>query len=312
MYIWEGSMINFIVNPSSSSGKGAKIWKDIEKKLLKDKVPYVCYMTDGNLSAQKFAEEITEDGEEVTIAVCGGDGTMNEVVCGISDYSKVTLCCIPTGSSNDLARDFGIPRDPVKMACAALNPEQIVKMDIGRIDYEGGGKNFAVGMGIGFDAAVCREVNKSKLKKILNKVGLGKLSYLGISLKNLFGAKKAGATLILDDGEEIKFNNILMVACMVHRYEGGGFMFCPDADYSDGYLDIMAVGDISKMKVLSILPSAMKGKHTGKKGINMYRAKKVVIRTDIAMAVQVDGESAGFQDEVTVTQDPNQVSFIVS
>lgn len=304
-------MIHFIVNPSSSSGRGAKIWKEIEKMLLNDKQAYVCYMTDGSGSAQQFAEDITKDGEDVTIAVCGGDGTMNEVVCGIRDFSKVTLCCIPTGSSNDLARDLGLPKDPVKMVEAALNPTQTVKMDIGHVAYNGGSKNFSVSCGIGFDAAICREALKSKFKDALNKVGLGKLTYLGIALKQLAGAKKTGATLILDDGEEIKFDRFLVITCMVHRYEGGGLKFCPDADYSDGYLDVMAVANVSKLKVLRVLPTALKGKHTGFKGVNMYRAKKVVIKTEIPMAVHVDGESADFQDEIIVTQDPNQVTAII-
>lgn len=39
-------------------------------------------------------------------------------------------------------------------------------------------------------------------------------------------------------------------------YEGGGFKFCPDASGSDGFLDIMVVSDLSKLKILCLLPTA--------------------------------------------------------
>lgn len=304
-------MYHFIVNPSSSSGRGKMLWEEIEKKLLAEKIPYLVYMTDGEGAATRFAKEITKNGEEVTIIVCGGDGTMNEVVDGISDYSKVTLGCVPTGSSNDLCRDLQTPKDPMKMIDIVLHPTNIVKMDIGKITHAEGKKNFSVSMGVGFDAAICYEANFSKLKNILNKIKLGKLTYLGISLKQLAGAKKVGATILLDDDKEIKVERLLFVTCMVHRFEGGGFMFCPEADYSDGMLDVLVVGDVSKMKILSILPTATKGKHLGHDGINMYRAKKVKIITEQPMHVHADGESVGVREEVVVSQEENQVNLIL-
>lgn len=304
-------MYHFIVNPSSSSGRGAVLWKEIEKKLIAEQVPYLVYTTEGVGSAMKFAEDITAADEEVTIVVCGGDGTMNEVVSGIRDYSKVILGCIPTGSSNDLIRDLGFPKDPMAMLEVILHPNRIVPMDIGRLTYTGGVRNFSVSMGIGFDAAICHEALHSKIKDALNKIKLGKLTYLGIALKQLAGTKKIAATITLDDEKVIHVDRILFVTGMIHRYEGGGFKFCPDADYADGMLDVLIVGDISKGRVLRILPTAMKGTHTRFNGLNVYRAKKVQIKVESPMPVHVDGESAGVQSEVTVTQEAKQVRMII-
>ena len=58
-------------------------------------------------------------------------------------------------------------------------------MDLGVIECGEKQYRFAVSAGIGFDAAVCHQVNRSKLKKILNKVGLGKLTYLGVALNQM-------------------------------------------------------------------------------------------------------------------------------
>ncbi len=98
---------------------------------------------------------------------------------------------------------------------------------------------------------------------------------------------------------------------MIHRYEGGGFKFCPDADYSDGYLDVLVVGNISKLKVLRILPTALKGEHLRFPGLKAYRAKKVVVKTQVPIPVHVDGESAGIRSEVIVEQEDKQVRMII-
>lgn len=304
-------MYHFIVNPTSSSGRGKLLFEEIEKRLIAEQIPYLLYLTNKAGDAKKYAQDITKSNADVTIIVCGGDGTMNEVVSGIRDYSKVTIGCIPTGSSNDFCRDVETPKDPMKMLDIVLHPQKNVKMDIGKITHAEGEMNFAVSMGVGFDAAICFEADRSNLKSALNKIKLGKLIYLCTSLKLLASAKKVGATIILDDDKEIKIDRLLFVTCMVHRYEGGGFMFCPEADYSDGYLDVLVVGDLSKFTVISALPSAQKGKHLGTKGINMYRAKKIQIKTEQPMHVHCDGETAGVRDDVTVTQEDKQVNLIL-
>ena len=46
------------------------------------------------------------------MVILGGDGTVNEAVQGIEDFDKAVISYIPTGSSNDLARDMGISKNP--------------------------------------------------------------------------------------------------------------------------------------------------------------------------------------------------------
>ena len=299
-------MIYVMYNPLAGNRTCEEACKGVGDIFASDDKQYIDLLSVGDLE-----EYIRKLSPEDQIIVCGGDGTMNEVVCGIRDFSLVTLGCLPIGSSNDLTRDLGLPKDHKLMLERILKPEKIVPMDIGCLNYTGGMKRFSVSMGIGFDAAICHEALHSKIKDTLNKIGLGKLTYLGIALKQLASARNIGATIILDDERQIHVDRIMFVTSMIHRYEGGGFMFCPEADYSDGLLDILVVGDISKGKVLAVLPSAMKGTHTKTPGMNTYRAKKVVIRTEEPMPVHVDGESAGIQSEVSVTIETKQVRMIL-
>ena len=124
----------------------------------------------------------------------------------------------------------------------------------------------------------------------MNKIGLGKLSYLGIALKQLFASKKISARLFINRNNPVEIENMFFTVGMLHRYEGGGFMFAPDAVSNDGLLNFCAVGDVSKLKVLVALPTAFFGKHYIFKGVTPYTAEKVTIETNAPMWFHTDGE----------------------
>ena len=164
-------------------------------------------------------------------------------------------------------------------------------MDLGTVTYEDGqSRHFCVSCGIGYDAAVCEEALHSKMKNVLNKIGLGKLTYLSIALKQLFAAKAVSGKITLDNGYPITIDNMLFTACMLHRFEGGGFMFCPDADATDGILNLCVVGDLPKPIILMALPTAFSGSHYRFEGITPYQAKQVTIESSAPLWVHTDGE----------------------
>lgn len=306
-------MYHIIINPASRSGKGMKIWKEqIEPALLRGSVSYQPHFSRQAGDVSRIAGKISASAETpVKLILLGGDGTVNEALQGISDPSRVILGYIPTGSSNDLARDLGIPADPTAALDLILHSGKCRPLDLGTVHYSDGQmRRFAVSCGIGFDAAVCEEALRSRVKKILNKLGLGKLTYLGIALKQLFAAKPISAKLILDDGAPIDMGNILFTACMLHRFEGGGFMFCPDADAQDGILNLCAAGDLPKALLLFALPTAFSGKHYRFRGITPYQAKKVIIETSAPLWVHTDGEVTRKSSRITVTCEQKAMQII--
>ena len=82
------------------------------------------------------------------------------------------------------------------------------------------------------------------------------------------------------------------------RFEGGGFMFCPDAVSNDGKLDVIIADRLPPLRIAMLLPMAFKGKHAGKKGIHLYRASKVELICDNDQPVHLDGESGGMRNKV--------------
>lgn len=307
-------MYHIIINPASRSGKGLKIWKEqVEPALHRDGISFRCHFSGKAGDVVRITEDILSSAKErpIHMIILGGDGTMNEVLQGISDTSQVILGYIPTGSSNDFARDLELPTDPVAALDLILHTGKPAPMDLGTVTYEDGHRRrFCVSCGIGYDAAVCEEALHSKMKNVLNRIGLGKLTYLSIALKQLFAAKAVSGKLILDDAAPIDIGNILFTACMLHRFEGGGFMFCPDADATDGVLNMCAVGDLSKALVLFALPTAFKGKHYQFRGITPYRAKKLVIESSSPLWVHTDGEVTRKSSRITVTCEQQAVRIM--
>lgn len=295
-------MYYFIINPTSRPGRGKKYWKRVKPLLEQKQIEYQAVISKKVGHTEKIMKDLCEEHkkEKIHVVILGGDGTVNEAIQGILDFSKVDLSYIPTGSSNDLARDMGISRVPEEALENILNSKREAYLDMGLLRYEkayNSGKEitipdrrFMVGCGMGFDAAVCQEANASGIKALLNKLKLGKMTYLGIALKQLIGMKLVPANITLDGKEPIEIKNMFFAVGMVHRYQGGGMLFCPQAKTDDSKLDFCVASNASKFRVLWILPSIYQGKHVGYKEVSMYRAKEAVLESKEPLWVHTDGE----------------------
>ena len=305
-------MYHFIVNPNARTGKGEGIWHMVETQLDASGVDYSVYFTQHPRHGTELARKLTYDEIPRNIVVIGGDGTMNEVVNGIVNSKELTLGYIPAGSSNDLARSLGISSDPLEALDCILNPKTFMEMDLGVTRCGEVDRRFAVSSGVGYDAAVCHVAINSGFKKKLNRLRLGKLTYFGIALEQLFIRKPFGATLILDDSKEYRFEKVVFMAVHNQRFEGGGFMFCPEARSDDGILDVIVADSLPPLRIAQLLPKAMKGKHIGKKGIYTFKASKVEFKCDSLQPVHLDGEVGGILPEVTVSCLKGKVRIITS
>jgi diacylglycerol kinase (ATP) len=108
--------------------------------------------TSGRGHAEALARAAVKDGTDLVI-VCGGDGTVNEVVCGMA-HSSVPLAVLPGGTANILVRELGLPLDIHRCACLwqTLVPRRV---SLGCA----GSRYFLLMAGIGFDAQVIANVD---------------------------------------------------------------------------------------------------------------------------------------------------------
>ena len=310
-----------IVNPSARSGKGKDIWNRLEHRVLERGIDYTALLTKGPGDATRLAADLTRDAGSkeaadlpVRIVVLGGDGTLNEAVSGILDFDNTLLGYIPIGSSNDFARDLSFAKKTDDLLDIIVDGKQKRCLDLGKLTYNSMSREtsrlhsdrisvtrmFDVSAGIGFDAAVCEQALSSGTKNFFNKIGLGKLTYGYIALRQLFSAEKVPCEIILDDKEVINLKRFIFIAAMIHHYEGGGFNFAPKADLTDGLFDLVYAGDMAPARMLFALPFSFFGNYYWIKGIGHHTARKVTIKTDKPMWVHTDGEVSVKSDHITL------------
>ncbi|WP_419579922.1 diacylglycerol/lipid kinase family protein, partial [Streptococcus suis] len=83
-------------------------------------------------------------------------------------------------------------------------------------------------MDFGFAAQVINGSTNSILKKILNKVKLGKLTYLFFGIKTLFSKQAINLELTLDE-KSYQLDNLFFISVANSLYFGGGIMIWPTA-----------------------------------------------------------------------------------
>ncbi len=316
-------MYHFIMNPKASSGKGMKAWKTIEEILQREQITYEAHVLGSAQETIDFVkaltsgvkdaawkesamtvESVVEQEQDCHIVVLGGDGTINAVLNGIVDFEHTKLSCIRTGSGNDFARNVGVTKNVTKAIEHLLHSPEQICLDYGQTTYttESGtcSRRFAISNGIGYDADICEEVGRSKLKKLLNGIKLGKLVYVTIGIKQIFTRKNAGATICMDEIEPIHINHLFFVVGMIHEREGGGVPFCPMADATDGMLDVCVVKQMPKLKLLLAVIMVYMKQHYRFRNITAHRCKRMSVVLDEPQWFHVDGEVSQKIKEISV------------
>lgn len=292
-------MLYFIVNEKSKSGNAKQIWMDIEEVLKVRNVSYQAFVSEYRGHAGKLAAEICAmDDDDICLVAVGGDGTANEVINGITDFEKVRFGVVPTGSGNDLARGLSLSKDPKNGVIHILNAMKKTRedtwcMDLGEVSFGEEKRLFAISAGIGLDALVCKKALKSKIKDLLNKIRLGKLTYLVLTVQSLFTMQTADAELIFDQKEGLQKRGMIFTAAMNFKAEGGGVPMAPAASARDGKLSFCEAAGIPKWRTFLCLPFLVAAKHTSIKGFSVTDAKECTIRLNRPMVVHADGEYCG-------------------
>ena len=132
----------FIVNPAAHSGEGYALWKQAEAVLQERSIPYEVYFSEKRGDVRQLAKRLTNvsEGAERFLIVLGGDGTLNEAIQGMQHFEQVRLGYIPTGSSNDLARDLKIGHDIRPLMKKLLDGGTEHRMDLGCVTWNADGK----------------------------------------------------------------------------------------------------------------------------------------------------------------------------
>ena len=306
-------MYSFIVNPNAGNGRGKETWRRVEKRLKRLGTAYEVMFTRQPGDARTFAAELTRrDREPGPIVAVGGDGTLNEVLDGLSFEASPELGYIPAGSGNDLARSLRLSANPEAALKRVLRAGRSRQLDYGVVSYGEAmtHRRFMVSAGIGLDAAVCQDVMNRK-QKPGRRLKLRRLAYVRSGICQLVCCRPARGYLLLDGVQKVEFNHIYFISAHIHPYEGGGFRMAPGADPSDGKLTLCVVHQGKKRKLIPILLGALTGGHIRCRGVRAYVCREAEIHMERPMAVHVDGESCQMQKDLQIRCIPQQIRMIL-
>lgn len=300
-------MLYFIVNEKSRSGKGADIWQEVEHTLKAQNVAYKAWITEYEGHAISLARSICEmEDDDICLVALGGDGTANEVINGMTNFDKVRFGIIPTGSGNDLARGLALKGSPVEnleriLNCMDRGKDAGFLMDLGEVSFHGGEKPrlFAISAGIGLDALVCKRALTSKVKKFLNKIHMGKLTYLVLTVQSLFTMRTFDVAAHFDGKGQKNLKKTIYIAAMNFKAEGGGVPMAPAADAVDGLLSVCSLCGMPKWKSFICLPFLVIGKHLWIKAFEVNDCRECKLRISEPVVLHADGEYCGDVTEVT-------------
>lgn len=308
-------MYYFIVNPSAGSGRGRRVWKAIACYMDLHNIEYEAILTGGTGEARTAARELTKKNRKPgLLIVVGGSGTMNEVLDGAMFHGLLDLGYIPAGTGNDLSRCLHMPKSAVRCLKNQLHPRHFSMVDYGVLscgEREVSHRWFMVSAGIGFDAAVCHMAAGSRMRGVLGRMGLGKLSSLFLGFRQFLHCRSSRGYILLDGVKKVEFNHILFISCHIQPSEGGGFLFAPRADGSDGRMNICVVSHSSRTKLLRVMLQALTGRFKKHTGARNFECREVSIHTDAPLPVHVDGEFCGVQTELRAQCISRQIRMVI-
>ncbi len=288
-----------IVNPVSAGGATGAAWPGIASELRRHFGAYSVAFTERSRDAVAIARREAASGRRFIIA-CGGDGTISEVAGGIlQSGADAELGLLPSGTGGDFRRTLKIP---ARVADAALVLKQGTarRMDAGLVTYinDAGveeSRHFINVASFGMGGAVVRRVKEDKLLSSgTTRLLGGKLSFASAALKTTLAFENQAVRVRLDDGAEsgLTVTNFCVANA---QYFGGGMRVAPGAKVDDGLFDIVSIGDLSPLSILTNSYRVYLGTHLGMRDVRHARALHVAARSASTddIELEVDGELVG-------------------
>jgi YegS/Rv2252/BmrU family lipid kinase len=268
-----------VVNPIAGGGAAARGAERVAR-LLESRGHGVEYFS--ARSPEETAERVRQRESEASldrIVVAGGDGTVNDVVNGLEDPSRVPLAHLAHGTANMLARELRIPRDPGALA-ALVERGSSRRLDLGRA----GDRRFLLVVSSGFDAMVTRAVSRARR---------GTLGYPGYARPILEALRHYRAPrLRVSVDTAAPLSGALAVVSNIRNY-GGIFSVADHARPDSGVLDVCVFRGEGRADLVRYALAAGARRVSRLADVTYRTGRRIVIEAREPTAVQIDGDYRG-------------------
>ncbi len=286
-----------IVNPTAHKGGAARAWPRIQGELTRRLGAFEPKFTKAPGHATELARQALSEGARRLVAV-GGDGTVNETLNGMLDpegrllAADAVLCPVPAGTANELCRALGHladPQAPFEAAASAATRS----IDLLHVCCQGlNGKpverfGYLI-VSLGGVATISYRTSQSRwLKK------LGGIAYLLMTPPVTLGYRNRDVAITIDGVAQ--GTRPIFTALVANTENGGGGMrLMPGAKFDDGVLDLIEMGDIAPLAMLTqVLPKVYSGAHIHHPKMRLARGRSFRFESAVETLVDLDGETVG-------------------
>jgi len=276
-----------IYNPASGRGISQSRLETVRQILLAsaDNVRLAPTGLPGH--ATELARQAAAEGCDL-VAVCSGDGTVNEVVQGLAGRAFPALLVLPCGTANVLTNELGLPTDPVR--AARLLPQLVSKpVRLGRAVFSntGSSRYFLLMCGAGLDAAIADRVSKP-LKRTLGRAAFW-LAGARFSLQRFPRARISAP----DSGKIGPWCGLVVVS--KSRLYGGGLVLTPGAHLLADHFITAQYPGTNRLVYSSYLMAASCRLMSKWPGVRLEARDDLLLEPAAGepVQVQVDGEVVG-------------------
>lgn len=278
--------IAFIINPIAGTQNKRRIPKMIDKQLDKEQWLSDIVFTEYKGHGTELAKHYAEMGFDAVVAV-GGDGTVNEVACGLRD-THTALGIIPIGSGNGLARHLGVPLR-VPNAIDMINHSEAISCDYGLVND----MPFFATCGSGFDAFISEEFQKAGKRGIK--------AYVEQIVKTIFSYKPEQNRLLVGAENEEVFNGeaFLITAANCNQW-GNAAVIAPKASIQDGKMDITIVTPFPLILAPGLALKLFTNSVDKGMYVNVVNAKEATLYRETESPFHLDGDPVEVGKEVNI------------
>jgi diacylglycerol kinase family enzyme len=298
-----------IWNPSKTTKQELESGLDAAVAKTGSDVEALWFGTTKDDAGQGMAAQALAARADVIVAA-GGDGTVRAVAERLAEADTATeLAIVPLGTGNLLARNLQVPLGDVAGAFTRALTGEARDLDVGWLDIDlaGGPERhaFAVLAGFGLDAHMITETDDDLKDKV------GWLAYVE-SMGRALAASDTLEVQITADGQPHgadRVHTLLVGNCGTLQ---GGFNLLPDADPSDGELDLLllsadgAAGWIDTMRNM-VWDNGIKRLATGGKvaesseSATHLRVRSLRLELMEPRVFEIDGEDLGETRRVSIS-----------
>jgi len=273
----------FIINPHAGKKDQTGRIYEMADRLRQHGLTCQCLLTQRSGGAEEIARRLVSSGEEVRLYACGGDGTLNEVVNGAAGFDNAAVTCVPKGTGNDFLKLFG-PRFRelfYDLEALAAGPQRAFDL----MDCNG-----KLGLDVvcaGVDARIAAGVHRYKDLRFVSGIG----AYLLSLTEQVIFRGLCRPLTIRAEGLDWQERQTAILCICNGRHYGGGFMPVPDAMPDDGVLDVLAVGEISRLTFFRLVGKYAQGLYRQyPQLITDWHGQSLSFSSPREITVVVDGE----------------------